>query len=195
MLFTSLHFSCMFHTLTHPHPTHPTPHPPPHTHHHSAPCTTALLVNHLSQSKCHSIAFVSGMHLCCFTFYHLIPVLGSAGLYTALSDSCMCWWWYTIWHSLPVQQLHDCAFYYSFFQLVHVDKFHLSSEDIATIGLGICCGLQYLHSINIMHRDLKSKNVLLTAPPPSGVAKLCDFGVARIRESATMTGKSGMIFF
>ena len=44
-----------------------------------------------------------------------------------------------------------------------------------------------------MHRDLKSKNVLLTAPPPSGTAKLCDFGLARMRmESATMTGKTGL---
>ena len=50
-------------------------------------------------------------------------------------------------------------------------------------------GLQYLHSINILHRDMKSKNVLLTASPPSGQAKLCDFGLARVRqESATMTG-------
>ena len=80
-------------------------------------------------------------------------------------------------------------------QLVHIDKFRLSSNDIATIGLGICYGLQHLHSFNIMHRDLKSKNVLLTAPPPSGVAKLCDFGLARLRASTTMTGKSSMIFF
>ena len=67
----------------------------------------------------------------------------------------------------------------------------LSSEDAAAIGLGVCRGLQYLHSINILHRDLKSKNVLLTGAPPSGTAKLCDFGLARMRmESATMTGKT-----
>ena len=78
-------------------------------------------------------------------------------------------------------------------QLVHIEKVPLSSEDTATIGLGVCRGLQYLHSINILHRDLKSKNVLLTGPPPTGRAKLCDFGLARMRmESATMTGKAGL---
>ena len=81
----------------------------------------------------------------------------------------------------------------SLLQVVHIDKVSLSSVDTATIGLGVCRGLQYLHSINILHRDLKSKNVLLTAPPPSGTAKLCDFGLARMRmESATMTGKSSL---
>lgn len=77
--------------------------------------------------------------------------------------------------------------------MVHIDQVSLSSEETATIGLGISRGLQYLHSINILHRDLKSKNVLLTAPPPSGTAKLCDFGLARMRmESATMTGKTSV---
>ncbi len=54
----------------------------------------------------------------------------------------------------------------------------------------MCRGLQYLHSINILHRDLKSKNVLLSGLPPAGHAKLCDFGLARMRlESATLTGE------
>lgn len=61
---------------------------------------------------------------------------------------------------------------------------------MSRIGSDVCRGLQYLHSINIVHRDLKSKNVLLTGTPPSCQAKLCDFGMARVRlESATMTGQ------
>ena len=65
----------------------------------------------------------------------------------------------------------------------------LSLEETCTVAADVCKGLQYLHSINIVHRDLKSKNVLLTAAPPQCQAKLCDFGMARMRlESATMTG-------
>lgn len=65
----------------------------------------------------------------------------------------------------------------------------LTLDETCTVGADVCRGLQYLHSINIVHRDLKSKNVLLSALPPLCQAKLCDFGMARMRlESATMTG-------
>ncbi|OQR82149.1 kinase [Thraustotheca clavata] len=48
----------------------------------------------------------------------------------------------------------------------------------------ICDGLVYLHSLHVIHRDLKSRNVLL------GVnleAKLTDFGISREISNETMT--------
>ena len=72
-------------------------------------------------------------------------------------------------------------------------KVSMDMAGVCGVGIDICRGLQYLHSINILHRDLKSKNVLLTSNPPLCQAKLCDFGMARVRlESATMTGMSMM---
>ena len=51
-----------------------------------------------------------------------------------------------------------------------------------SFALDVARGVQYLHSQRILHLDLKSPNVLCA---PVWTAKLCDFGLAKMRGEAT----------
>jgi len=82
----------------------------------------------------------------------------------------------------------------SLYHMIYDNGCKMTLEQIQQVSLDITCGLQYLHGINILHRDLKSKNVLLTNDQFPCQAKLCDFGLARMRqETATMTGNIGTV--
>lgn len=56
------------------------------------------------------------------------------------------------------------------------------------IAYDVAQGLKYLHERNIIHRDLKSLNILLD---DKFRAKICDFGMVRTRKGGPMTGLIG----
>ena len=74
---------------------------------------------------------------------------------------------------------------------LYVEKWKPEVAQILKIALDIASGMEYLHTTfeqPIIHRDLKSPNLLLVAPPPSGVAsrnlddigcKITDFGLSK----------------
>ena len=47
---------------------------------------------------------------------------------------------------------------------------------VSTLSIRFCAGLKYIHSADVLHRDLKPGNLLLNA---NCDLKICDFGLAR----------------
>ena len=52
----------------------------------------------------------------------------------------------------------------------------LQSDQLVSIMRGIIDGMEYLHSLNIAHRDIKSQNILLKGYVPV----ICDFGECKV---------------
>ena len=62
--------------------------------------------------------------------------------------------------------------------LTYVRRRRKIKEDIAKhLFRQIIEGLEYIHSIGILHRDIKLDNILLTS---EGNVKVCDFGVSKL---------------
>lgn len=91
---------------------------------------------------------------------------------------------------------NSCPFYnsyicmplaeYSLYDYLHEGNNQLLFDESTKWALQIAEGMQHLHEHHIVHRDLKSRNVLVF---PEGVIKLCDFGCARSLENPAHQSK------
>ena len=55
-------------------------------------------------------------------------------------------------------------------------KIDFNESHLLKIMYNTLCALAFLHEANVMHRDLKSANILITSDCN---AKICDFGLSR----------------
>ena len=66
------------------------------------------------------------------------------------------------------------------------DKF-LNDHSQASLSKDVASGLAYIHSRQIIHRDLCGDNILLTLRQPVPVAKISDFGMSRLLDLSQMS--------
>jgi len=65
-----------------------------------------------------------------------------------------------------------------------IEKEALSVRKVLDIGIQICEGLTVAHEKGIVHRDIKSANIMLT---PRGQVKIMDFGLAKLKGGTKLT--------
>ncbi|OHT11677.1 TKL family protein kinase [Tritrichomonas foetus] len=76
----------------------------------------------------------------------------------------------------------------SLFDVLRTKPQELTPTIRSLIAYDVARGIEYLHDRKIIHRDLKSLNILLDA---NFRAKICDFGMVRTRSQTPMTGMIG----
>lgn len=77
----------------------------------------------------------------------------------------------------------------SLYDFLHKQKGVFKLPTLLRVAIDICKGMNYLHQNDIIHRDLKTANILMDE---NEVVKVADFGVARvITQSGVMTAETG----
>lgn len=66
----------------------------------------------------------------------------------------------------------------------------LSWQETVKIAIEICKGLAAAHAKNIIHRDIKPQNIIVTN---TGAIKVADFGIARAATTSTMTAENDVL--
>ncbi|KAK4390955.1 Serine/threonine-protein kinase STY46 [Sesamum angolense] len=77
----------------------------------------------------------------------------------------------------------------SLYEYLHKHHLVLKLPQLLKFAIDVCKGMEYLHQKNVIHRDLKTANLLMDT---YNVVKVADFGVARFQNNGgVMTAETG----
>ncbi|XP_042033340.1 serine/threonine-protein kinase STY46-like [Salvia splendens] len=77
----------------------------------------------------------------------------------------------------------------SLYEYLHKNHPSLKLPQLLKFAIDVCKGMEYLHQKDVIHRDLKTANLLMDS---SSVVKVADFGVARFQNNGgVMTAETG----
>ncbi|KAJ6953408.1 serine/threonine-protein kinaseY46-like isoform X2 [Populus alba x Populus x berolinensis] len=77
----------------------------------------------------------------------------------------------------------------SMYDFLHKQKGSLNLQSLLRVAIDVSKGMHCLNQNHIIHRDLKSANILMDE---NGVVKVADFGVARVQDqTGVMTAETG----
>ncbi|XP_023538630.1 serine/threonine-protein kinase STY8-like isoform X1 [Cucurbita pepo subsp. pepo] len=84
----------------------------------------------------------------------------------------------------------------SLYEYLHKNHCVLQLSQLLKFAIDVCEGMAYLHLNNIIHRDLKTANLLMNTEHACPlvvfkVVKVADFGVARFQSQGVMTAETG----